>query len=220
MHDHEQTQRKSGPWSKPKDTTPPSLASQIGNASLARLVQRQGEGLVPGGGGPATVDREVARAIGEQRGGGRELDTDARATLENAMGEDFSSVRIHDDAEADGLSDAVSAAAFTTGSDIFFRQGKYDPAGSEGRKLLAHELTHVSQQRGAPAASELTVSEPGDPSEVEASEVAEKVSVATPSATAATAAAGAGVSRAAEEEELQTSRLDRVEAEEEEPAQM
>jgi hypothetical protein len=220
MHDYEQTQRKSGRGSKPKDATPPSLASQIGNASLARLVQRSGEGLDTGGGGPATVDREIARAIEEQRGRGRELDTDARATLENAMGEDFSGVRIHDDAEADGLSDAVSAAAFTTGSDIFFREGKYDPGSSEGQKLLAHELTHVSQQRGAPQASELTVSEPGDPSETEASAIAEQVSAAAPSAAASAGAAGAGVSRAAEEEELQTSRLDRAAPEEEEPAQM
>jgi hypothetical protein len=218
MHDYDQKQRKSGRAPKPQDAAAPSIASQIGNAGLARLVQRQA--LVEGkaldrGGSPAHVDREVARAIEEQRGRGRELDTDARATLEDAMGENFADVRIHDDAEADGLSDAVSAAAFTTGSDVFFRSGKYDPVSSEGRKLLAHELTHVAQQRGAPHSSELTVSEPGDASEVEATSAAEKVSAAISSAGASTVAAGAGLSRAAEEEELQASRLDRAEPEEE-----
>jgi hypothetical protein len=219
MHDYDQTQRKSGRTPKPKDTAAPSIASQIGNAGLARLVQRQvfveGQGLDRGGAGPAHVDREVARAIEEQRGRGRELDIDARATLEDAMGEDFSDVRVHDDADADGLSGAVSAAAFTTGSDIFFSSGKYDPASSEGRKLLAHELTHVSQQRGATRTSDLTVSEPGDASEVEATAVADKVSAATSAPAASTAAAGVGVSRAGEEEELQASRLDRAAPEEE-----
>jgi hypothetical protein len=109
----------------------------------------------------------------------------------------------------------VSAEAFTTGSDVFFQSGKYDPSSSAGQKLLAHELTHVSQQRGATPTSDMTVSEPGDASEVEATSIADKVS----SAPSSTSQQTATVSRAAEEEELQTSRLDRAGAEEEEPMQ-
>jgi hypothetical protein len=214
MHDHEQTQRTSNARPKKAEAAAPSLASQIGNAGIARLVE--GDGIDRSGGGAGRLDREIARAIADQRGRGRELDTDARAELEGAMGEDFSDVRIHDDAQAHELSKSVSAEAFTTGSDVFFQSGRYEPGSSPGRKLLAHELTHVTQQRGAAPASEMTVSDPGDAAEVEAGEVADKVSSAPPSVSSAPAT----VSRAAEEEELQTSRVDRQEApEEEEPAQ-
>ena len=213
MHDHEQTQKTGGRTPKPHETAAPSIASQIGNAGIARLVQ--GEGLDRSAGGPAHLDREIARAIDERRGRGRELDGDARANLEGAMGEDFSDVRVHDDAEAHELSTAVSAEAFTTGSDVFFQSGKYDPSSSAGQKLLAHELTHVTQQRGATPTTDMTVSEPGDASEVEASSIADQVASAPSSASQQTAA----VSRAAEEEELQMSRIDRASPEEEEPMQ-
>ena len=213
MHDHEQTQKTGGRTPKPHETAAPSIASQVGNAGIARLVQ--GEGIDRSGSGPAHLDREIARAIDDRRGRGHELDGEARANLEGAMGEDFSDVRVHDDADAHELSTAVSAEAFTTGSDVFFQSGKYDPASSAGQKLLAHELTHVSQQRGATPTSDMTVSEPGDASEVEATSLADKVS----SAPSSTSQQTATVSRAAEEEELQTSRLDRAGAEEEEPMQ-
>ena len=210
MHDHDQLQPKSSRPSKGQDDALSNIASQIGNAGIARLVQARH--VDRAGDGPQTLDTEVARAIEQQRGGGRELDTDARGKLEGALGDDFSDVRIHDDAEADALSGAVSAEAFTTGSDVFFRSGKYDAASSEGQKLLAHELTHVTQQRGAQPTSEMTVSDPGDASEVEAKAVAEHVSSASPTASPATAT----VSRSGEEEELQTSRVDRAEGQEEE----
>jgi hypothetical protein len=213
MHDHEQTQKTGGRTPKPHETAAPSIASQVGNAGIARLVQ--GEGIDRSGSGPAHLDREIARAIDDRRGRGHELDGEARANLEGAMGEDFSDVRVHDDADAHELSTAVSAEAFTTGSDVFFQSGKYDPSSSAGQKLLAHELTHVSQQRGATPTSDMTVSEPGDASEVEATSIADKVS----SAPSSTSQQTATVSRAAEEEELQTSRLDRAGAEEEEPMQ-
>jgi hypothetical protein len=213
VHDHEQTQKTGGRMPKPQETAAASIAAQVGNAGIARLVK--GEGVDRSGAGPAQLDHEIARAIDERRGRGRELDTDARSTLETAMDEDFSDVRIHDDADAHELSTAVSAEAFTTGSDVFFQSGKYEPSSSAGQKLLAHELTHVSQQRGAAPAADMTVSDPGDASEVEAASIADKVSSAPSPAAQQTAS----VSRAAEEEELQTSRLDREAAEEEEPMQ-
>jgi Domain of unknown function (DUF4157) len=209
MHDHEQTQKAGGRTPKPHETATPSIASQVGNAGIARLVQ--GEGIDRSG----HLDREIARAIDERRGRGHELDGEARTNLEGAMGDDFSDVRIHEDSDAHELSTAVSAEAFTTGSDVFFQSGKYDPSSSAGQKLLAHELTHVSQQRGATPTSDMTVSEPGDASEVEATSIADKVS----SAPSSTSQQTATVSRAAEEEELQMSRLDRAGAEEEEPMQ-
>jgi hypothetical protein len=71
--------------------------------------------------------------------------------MQAAYGHDFSRVRVHRDAGAAELCGQVSAVAFTRGSDIFFNNGAYDPEGSRGRRLLAHELTHVVQQGQAPS---------------------------------------------------------------------
>jgi hypothetical protein len=81
----------------------------------------------------------------------RSLDPETRAFMEPHFGHDFSRVRIHADQGASAATDAVQAQAFTVGSDIVFGSGKFAPSTPAGRKLLAHELTHVVQQRGAPA---------------------------------------------------------------------
>ena len=67
-------------------------------------------------------------------------------TMEQAFGTDFSKVHVHTDSEADEFNQRLSARAFTTGRDIFFRQGEYSPGSDSGRKLIAHELTHTIQQ--------------------------------------------------------------------------
>jgi hypothetical protein len=95
--------------------------------------------------------------------------------MESSFGADFGGVRIHHDARSDGLSQALSARAFTTGRDVFFRQGEYSPGTSGGRELLAHELTHVVQQNGSGIQRKMTVSEPGDAHEVEADQMARLV---------------------------------------------
>src|SRR5206468_69253 len=79
----------------------------------------------------------------------------------------LSGVRVHTDGEADRLSRSVSAAAFTTGPNIFFRSGTYNPSSSKGLQLLAHEATHVIQQAsgpvaGTPAPGGVSISNPGD----------------------------------------------------------
>jgi hypothetical protein len=68
--------------------------------------------------------------------------------MESSFGADFSGVRVHADAQSDTLNQSLNARAFTTGQDVFFRQGAYSPGSSGGRELLAHELTHVVQQNG------------------------------------------------------------------------
>jgi hypothetical protein len=82
-------------------------------------------------------------------------------------------VRVHNDGTADALARSVSARAFTVGSDLYFASGEYRPGSSDGDHLLAHELTHVVQQRGAPANGPLTVSKPGDSLETEAESVSD-----------------------------------------------
>src|SRR5207244_992732 len=82
---------------------------------------------------------------------------------------------IHTDATADTLSRALEAVAFTTGSDVYFRHGAYDPEGAGGRRLLAHELTHVVQQSGAAPQGDLVVGAPDDVYEQEAERAADAV---------------------------------------------
>lgn len=83
---------------------------------------------------------------------GRPLDAAAKAFFAPRFGHDFSQVRVHTDAAAAQSARAVDASAYTVGRDIVFASGKYEPATDNGRRLLAHELTHVAQQdsvRGA-----------------------------------------------------------------------
>ena len=92
------------------------------------------------------VDTAVANRINQQRGGGHTLDDSVRGSMENAFGSDFSDVRVHTSAESNDLNESLQARAFTTGKDIFFKQGEYNPSTTTGQELLAHELTHVVQQ--------------------------------------------------------------------------
>jgi hypothetical protein len=67
--------------------------------------------------------------------------------MEKAFGGvDFSQVKVHNDAVSDQLNQSIQARAFTTGQDVFFRGGEYDPGSRGGQELIAHELTHVVQQ--------------------------------------------------------------------------
>lgn len=118
---------------------------------------------------------EVERSIDSARGGGHGLDHRTRGQMEGAFGADFGGVRVHTDARADRLNEQLSARAFATGKDIFFKQGQYDPGSSGGRELLAHELTHVVQQNGDGIRTKMTVSQPDDPQEMEADRMAKAV---------------------------------------------
>lgn len=85
--------------------------------------------------------------LAANRGGGRPLPVDARAFMEPRFGADFSGVRLHTGGEATQLNDQLQSRAFTHGSDIYLRRGYDDVTTPSGRQLLAHELTHVVQQR-------------------------------------------------------------------------
>jgi len=80
---------------------------------------------------------------------GLPLETSTRRFMESRLGHDFSGVRVHTDPRASDSARAVAASAYTVGNDIVFARGQYQPASSEGRKLLAHELAHVMQNSGA-----------------------------------------------------------------------
>jgi hypothetical protein len=84
------------------------------------------------------------------RSPGQPLDVQARSFMEVRFGYDFSGVQIHANEKAGQSADTVNALAYTVGQDIVFGAGKYQPSTNAGRKLIAHELTHVVQQRQAP----------------------------------------------------------------------
>ena len=100
------------------------------------------------------VDTDVARSIESAKGGGAPLHDGVRSTMEQALGADFSGVRVHAGGEADALNRSLDARAFTTGNDIFFGSGEYNPGSSGGQELIAHELTHTVQQGAAGAQRE------------------------------------------------------------------
>lgn len=190
--------------SKPTSQAITTLQSQVGNRAVQRLlVQRSGEGAFE-------LDDDTAGRINQQRGAGQALDSGVQRQMGDAMGQDFSGVRVHTSGEAHNLNEKVGAVAFTTGNDIFFRQGAYSPSSSSGQELLAHELTHVVQQSSGavPGGEKMTVNAPNDSFEQEADAVA-KAALSQP------------VQRQElEEEELQMKRLQRDALPEEEELQM
>ena len=90
----------------------------------------------------------IEQRLTTQRGNGRPLPADIRALMESRFGTDFGDVRIHTDAEAARLNRDLNAKAFTHGRDVYFGAGQFTPETTGGKRLLAHELTHVVQQTG------------------------------------------------------------------------
>jgi len=186
------------------------LQKQVGNMAVQRmLAQRSGDSA-------AELDEGTASRINRSRGGGQSIDGTAGEKLGNAMGADFSDVRVHTGKESHELNQQVGAEAFTTGKDIFFSEGAYDPGSSSGQELIAHELTHVVQQgQGmvSGSGSSMTVNEPGDIHEQQADAVAK--SVTSPNIEAHEVPESNLQKQEEEEEELMTKRLQRQEEEEE-----
>jgi hypothetical protein len=86
--------------------------------------------------------------IKKTKGKGRQLPEDIRGELEAKLQANFGKVRIHTEEDAIKMAAKLKAQAFTHGYDIYFNIGKYNPHSKEGKHLLAHELSHVVQQKG------------------------------------------------------------------------
>lgn len=130
-----------------------------------------------GGGAEAPpLVREVLRSSGSP------LDLQTRSFMESRFGHDFSHVRLHTDAKAAESARAVGALAYTVGSDVVLGAGRHSVGTSDGRRLLAHELTHVVQQSSSPAAmtTGIEIGEPGHRAEHEADETASRVAYGAP----------------------------------------
>lgn len=133
------------------------------------------------------------------RSPGRPLEEPVRIEMEQRLGADFSQVRVHTDAAAHESAQDVNAHAYTAGSHLVFQQGQYDGASAAGKKMLAHELTHVIQQRQGPVSGTSVdggpvVSDPRDTFEQAAEATAESAMArplhATPAAGGPAAHAG------------------------------
>ena len=123
---------------------------------------------------PAAVSPIVHEVL---RSPGQPLDTATRAFMESRLGYDFSRVRVHTDAKAAESAQAVSALAYTVGSEVVFGERAYLPSSPEGRHLLAHELVHVAQQSrfAGSSADVMNVTEPEHATEREADEIAQRI---------------------------------------------
>jgi hypothetical protein len=198
------------------------LQRLAGNSSVGSLVGHDDEAAEAGEERSPVLD-----VVG--KGGGSPLPTDLRADMETHLGADFSSVRVHDGAQAAESAKAVQARAYTVGDDLVFNTGAYSPGTDDGRRTLAHELTHVVQQRAGPvdatpAAGGISVSDPSDRFELEAEAAATALPGSAGPAPAEAAAAPvqrqAGPEEEEEEEEVQMMALQREDATEEEEEEM
>ncbi|MGY5071516.1 eCIS core domain-containing protein [Streptomyces griseus] len=145
-----------------------SLQSSLGNAAVVQLLREGGRGT----GEEHAVQRSAVHDV--LRGGGRPLDERTRTDMEARLGADFSDVRIHTDAAARASAAGIGARAYTSGNHVVIGEG-----GGDGH-TLAHELTHVIQQRQGPVAGTetgggLKVSDPSDRFEREAEANARRV---------------------------------------------
>ncbi|MGW6512581.1 eCIS core domain-containing protein [Streptomyces niveus] len=185
------------------------LQRAVGNGALGPVIQRA-RGATP------DQDEEERRSPVHDvvSSGGSPLDAETRTDLESRMGADFSDVRIHNDSAAHESAKGVGAHAYTVGNNVVFQRDAYDPSSPQGRTTLAHELTHVIQQRQGPvegteAPGGIRVSDPSDRFEREAVTNADRVladptpAPAPPVAVQASASATPAVQRAAEDEEEQ-----------------
>ncbi|MCU1595529.1 MAG: hypothetical protein JWO12_2921, partial [Frankiales bacterium] len=113
-------------------------------------VARSAEGATDPLGGQH-VGGGVKETLQRRKGGGSALPDAVAQSMGAAFGQDFSDVRVHTGPEADGVARSLQATAFTRGSDIYFSAGTFAPASESGQHLLAHELTHVVQNKGGSA---------------------------------------------------------------------
>lgn len=169
-----------------------SLQRRAGNAAVAQLLAGEEErspvlGVVSGG-------------------GGQPLEATTRARMEASLGHDFSDVRVHAGTTAAASAASVGARAYTVGHDIVLGPGHAPLDTPTGQRTLAHELTHVVQQRsgpvdGTPAPGGIKLSDPSDRFERQAEQVADRVMAQAPGSSSTGSGAGIGVQRQEEEEE-------------------
>jgi len=148
--------------------SPSTLAGRrprLGNNAIRAVLQRSPHDRDISGGQLGSVRGFSVHDV--LRSPGRPLEEPVRTEMEQRLGADFSDVRVHTDAAAHASAQAVGAHAFTSGVHLVFQRGGYDGRSTAGKEVLAHELTHVVQQRQGPVTGSAVgggppVSDPGD----------------------------------------------------------
>jgi len=172
--DHARRQRAERPSGPQRTEAGPGAAAllrlqrTVGNAGTAELIAPRQEEE------PSPVKDVLAGS------GGRPLDAGIRHAMESRMGHDFGDVRVHTGSQASESAKGLAAQAYTVGTDVVFQAGKYRPDTPAGQRMLAHELTHVVQQKagpvaGTPAPGGIQLSDPSDRFEREAERNADTV---------------------------------------------
>src|SRR3989338_33122 len=143
---------------------------------------------------PATSSQpSINDKLSSSKGSGSPISGGVKQEMESGFGADFSDVKIHTDDRAASMSKEIGAQAFTNKGDIYFNQGKFNPATQQGKTLLAHELTHTIQQGAAcekkdsEADKDKTASEDKTPTTDQASTDKPADAVSTPGATSTSA---------------------------------
>jgi hypothetical protein len=122
----------------------------------------------------AMCDEDEKKVLQTKESPGQPLDSATRAFMETRFGHDFSGVRVHTDSKAAESTRAVNALAYTVGMDVMFGEGQHAPDTGVGRRLIAHELTHVVQQSHGGICSDLDLGVQHDKSdEADASKAAQ-----------------------------------------------
>lgn len=168
-------QERSEPAAVPRDAEFPLKASA---ATILQLQRLAGNGAI----GQLLAEQEQTSPVVDVIGtsDGRPLDPGARADMEGLLGAEFSDVKIHTGPKAAASAAALQARAYTVGNEIVFGEGAYAPGTADGQHTLAHELTHVVQQRQGPVSGRDTgtgvaISDPSDSFEQEAESKAAQV---------------------------------------------
>jgi len=230
-HDHDTEESSLRPKAARLESRPPSHVLQAAASGRSDVLDGAGilglQRAVGNSGVGAMLEEErspVHDVVGS--GGGSPLAPDVKGEMESRLGHDFSDVRVHNDSQAHESARSVNAHAYTVGSNVVFQRDRFDPSSSEGKTMLAHELTHVVQQRSGPVDGTSTgggikVSDPSDRFEREASANAERA-MSAPAPAAQLRASPAAVQRdeapAEEEDVAQGSFVQREEAPEDEEA--
>jgi len=147
----------------------------LSSSALMRLQREAGNSAVSD-----LVEEQRSPVLDVVSSGGSPLEPAVRTDMESRLGHDFGDVKVHTDAAAHDSAKSVGANAYTVGSNVVFQRDAYDPGSQTGRTTLAHELTHVVQQRsgpvdGTPSGGGISVSDPGDRFERAAADNATRV---------------------------------------------
>ncbi len=168
------------------------LQRTAGNAGVVQMLAED----------EAAAESPVHDVVG--KGGGTPLDQGTRSSMESRFGQSFDDVRVHTDNRASQSAESVGANAYTVGSDIVFRSGHFDTSSATGQRTLAHELTHVVQQRSGPvdgseAPGGIRLSDPSDRFEQAAEQTATQV-MSMPASPSSAAPADASAQREMEDD--------------------